>query len=318
MTQPDNTRVENPAAPHHDDLVGDEPVWHARAERATGTPLGFPVPDDTKRRFAEGVARIKRAGRRSVPASSSVGGRDRTAASGQHPESIPDGRDQPGKARRILFTRSRTLGDADLVRYALRPLRAAGAVLVVGDAGGADRLATDAWRCWGLPVEVHRKDWKRDGRAAGFRRDERMVAAAADACVALIHNNSRGATQCAQRAEEASITTYRIFIAPPEGPSLPTGVHTADITMSIARADHDTDATATGPAGTPSPSDAAMSAPGTAGREDGAAIADTIGRAGLGHPHPAADHSAALTPPVDAAGSSAGIEHVTQGGLEAW
>lgn len=110
---------------------------------------------------------------------------------------------------RILITGSRTWTDDRAIRAALEPWRAPGAVLVHGDARGADRIAAAIWRHWHLPVEVDPAAWERDGRRAGLLRNARMVARGADVCLAFIHNRSRGACHCAALAEAAGIPTHR-------------------------------------------------------------------------------------------------------------
>jgi hypothetical protein len=110
---------------------------------------------------------------------------------------------------RILITGSRTWTDNTVIRDALTPHRAPGAVLVHGNAHGADRIAAGIWRSWGLPVETHPADWHTHGRAAGMVRNRHMVILGADICLAFIHNHSPGATHCAATANQAGIPTHR-------------------------------------------------------------------------------------------------------------
>jgi SLOG family YspA-like protein len=109
---------------------------------------------------------------------------------------------------RILITGSRTWTDNTVIRDALAPYRSPGAVLVHGGARGADRIAAAIWRRWGLLVEAHPADWSIE-RAAGVIRNRRMVALGADVCLAFIREHSRGATHCADTAENAGIPTRR-------------------------------------------------------------------------------------------------------------
>ncbi len=85
---------------------------------------------------------------------------------------------------RILITGSRTWTATTPLRTALHTWRhrLPGAVLVHGDARGADRIAAAIWRSWGLPVEAHSADWARHGRAAGHGRNWAMVALGATVC----------------------------------------------------------------------------------------------------------------------------------------
>jgi hypothetical protein len=98
---------------------------------------------------------------------------------------------------RILVTGSRTWTDNTIIRDALTPFRTPGAVLVHGNARGADRIAAGIWRTWGLPTEAHTADWDTHGRAAGMHRNRHMVALGADMCLAFIRDHSPGATHCA-------------------------------------------------------------------------------------------------------------------------
>ncbi|HEY0641295.1 MAG TPA: DUF4031 domain-containing protein [Pseudonocardiaceae bacterium] len=122
--------------------------------------------------------------------------------------------DQTANGRRVLVTGSRTWTDRGVIADKLREAARAhpGATLVHGAARGADRIAAAIWRRWGLPTEPHPvgpADWDRDGPSAGHVRNRRMVALGADLCVAFIHNNSPGATGCADHAERAGIPTDR-------------------------------------------------------------------------------------------------------------
>ncbi|MEC3976248.1 SLOG family protein [Amycolatopsis sp. H20-H5] len=110
---------------------------------------------------------------------------------------------------RILVTGSRTWTDTTTVRDVLVEAwqRFPGAILVSGACPrGADRLAEQCWTRWGGTVERWPAEWDRYGRAAGFRRNEHMVNAGADLCLAFIHSGSRGATHCAAAAQRAGIT----------------------------------------------------------------------------------------------------------------
>lgn len=123
---------------------------------------------------------------------------------------------------RVLVTGSRTWDDAATIRAALDAVAfgASGAgytrlVVVHGCANGADELA-DIWvRTWPIgelhvTAERHPALWQIHGKRAGILRNDEMVRAGADLCLAFIRDGSPGATHCAERAGEAGIP-LRVF-----------------------------------------------------------------------------------------------------------
>ena len=91
--------------------------------------------------------------------------------------------------QRVLITGSRKFpgtqeGWAHL-RAALKPYARKDVILIHGGASGADSMAGYIWSQWGLPVEVHKADWIKYGKSAGYKRNELMVAHGADVCVAF-------------------------------------------------------------------------------------------------------------------------------------
>lgn len=129
---------------------------------------------------------------------------------------------QAAPMKRILVTGSRTWTNEQMMRNELvRAYRELNGdrgdlrdiVLVHGGAAGADTMAGQIWWSARLPVEVHEAKWKTNGvyfAGAGRARNQKMVDLGADLCLAFIKNNSRGASHCAQAAEDAGIPV-RIF-----------------------------------------------------------------------------------------------------------
>ena len=111
--------------------------------------------------------------------------------------------------RRVLVTGSRTWTDTSVIRDALAAVWHPDTVLVTGACPrGADLLAEQCWTRWGGPVQRWPARWKRDGPAAGPRRNQHMVDLGADLCLAFIHHHSRGASHCATAARRAGIPTH--------------------------------------------------------------------------------------------------------------
>lgn len=89
---------------------------------------------------------------------------------------------------RILVTGSQEWDDEASIHRVLKALwiLAPEALLVSGGCPrGADALCERAWRGLGGEVKRYRPDWDKYGRAAGFRRSEKMVLLGADICVAF-------------------------------------------------------------------------------------------------------------------------------------
>jgi len=81
---------------------------------------------------------------------------------------------------------------------------------------GADKIAADwvEWRWWNtvIPASIldqdpHPADWDRLGKAAGPIRNQQMVDAGADLCLAFPLNTSPGTSDCIKRARTAGIPT---------------------------------------------------------------------------------------------------------------
>jgi hypothetical protein len=83
------------------------------------------------------------------------------------------------------------------------------AVLVHGDCPKGDRDAAGMWRGLGGEVEAWPAQWAQQGRAAGFIRNTAMVESAPALVLCFLNGNSKGASHCAQLAEDAGIPVVR-------------------------------------------------------------------------------------------------------------
>lgn len=116
--------------------------------------------------------------------------------------------------KRLLVTGSRTWLNEDKVAFELG--RAVGELsnggekvtVVHGGANGVDSMVHQLAASIGIPVEVHRAEWRPYGiynPQAGRYRNQVMVDLGADLCLAFIKAGSHGASHCAQAAEDAGI-----------------------------------------------------------------------------------------------------------------
>ena len=82
-------------------------------------------------------------------------------------------------------------------------------MLIHGDAKGADRLGRDWARSRNVPIETYPADWRKDGKAAGPIRNQRMLAEGRpDAVVAFRGGN--GTAHMVRIAQKAGIKIYDV------------------------------------------------------------------------------------------------------------
>ena len=123
---------------------------------------------------------------------------------------------------RVLVTGSRTWPNPVLIERYLDILyskvltvitRCDDMLLIHGDClTGGDAFA-DAWAIEsGVKVRRYPAQWETYGKSAGFKRNRYMVRRGADICVAFIHNNSRGASDCFRLARDAGIPCIGIML----------------------------------------------------------------------------------------------------------
>ena len=77
-------------------------------------------------------------------------------------------------------------------------------VIVSGGARGADKAGEKYANDWGYDLEIYPADWKKHGKAAGFRRNEQM-AQTADAVIAFWDGESHGTKHMIDVAEEKGL-----------------------------------------------------------------------------------------------------------------
>ena len=119
---------------------------------------------------------------------------------------------------RILITGSRDWTNIETISAAIMGAAEADGctpdmvTIVHGGAIGADSMAAEYAEKNGYNIEEHPVVWRPYGiynPRAGLARNSDMVNLGADACLAFIRNGSRGASDCARKAEAAGIPTSR-------------------------------------------------------------------------------------------------------------
>jgi hypothetical protein len=116
----------------------------------------------------------------------------------------------------VTGTRNPTTGlMGDRVRYALGSIAyqlcPEGGELLYGEASGVDTTAKEFWESLGPEYSTRGFPYKSElGRAGGPIRNQEMVDAGPDLCVAFPVPGSKGTYDCARRAEAAKIPTFII------------------------------------------------------------------------------------------------------------
>jgi hypothetical protein len=113
---------------------------------------------------------------------------------------------------RVLVTGSRDWTDRDLIRAKLLEVyrKHPTALLIHGDARGADRLAADIWTRMGGQAKPYPANWRPSGRynpQAGNVRNDLMVSTMPDLVLAFFQMDAsnRGTSDCVKRALAAGL-----------------------------------------------------------------------------------------------------------------
>jgi hypothetical protein len=116
---------------------------------------------------------------------------------------------------RILITGGRNWTDRETIMHALleaaRGLHWEDVTVVHGGAPGADTIAAELAHGFGMNVEIHMANWQEFHRAAGPIRNQAMVDAGADICLAFLMPNSKGTADCVHRAKKAGIKVREYY-----------------------------------------------------------------------------------------------------------
>lgn len=107
---------------------------------------------------------------------------------------------------RVIVAGSRTFTDYGFLKKTLDKAfeKHKPTSIVCGEAKGADLLGRRYAEEHGIKVDSYPADWTKNGKAAGYIRNEQM-ADAADACICFIKNNSAGSTHMAETARKKGL-----------------------------------------------------------------------------------------------------------------
>lgn len=111
---------------------------------------------------------------------------------------------------RVLVTGSRDWPYPERVTDALNHVGDVTEVVHGGCPTGADEMAMQWCLRHKVSMRIFPARWAEHGRAAGPIRNQQMVNAGADICLAFIWGGSKGASGTADMAEAAGIRTIRI------------------------------------------------------------------------------------------------------------
>ena len=109
-----------------------------------------------------------------------------------------------GAEVRVIVCGSRRWADRDMIRRALVEVGAT--VVIEGEAQGADTIAREIAEELSIPVETYPADWERYGKAAGPKRNARMLAEGRpDIVLAFPLPESNGTLDMVKKARAAGI-----------------------------------------------------------------------------------------------------------------
>lgn len=120
---------------------------------------------------------------------------------------------------RVVIAGSRDLTDDRLVEEAVRLSGFTVTTVISGTARGVDKLGERWAEGYGVPVERFPADWGRYGRAAGYRRNQAMVEAAAKApeggaVIAVWDGVSRGTRHTIDIARQRGVPVFILRVPP--------------------------------------------------------------------------------------------------------
>jgi hypothetical protein len=104
----------------------------------------------------------------------------------------------------IAVVGSRTFTDYFLLEDVLNEHTTSLDTLVSGGAAGADTLAEHYAKDYGLKMIVHKPEWKKYGRAAGFIRNQ-LIVDDADILIAFWDGKSKGTQHSINLAKQKGI-----------------------------------------------------------------------------------------------------------------
>ena len=109
---------------------------------------------------------------------------------------------------RVLVCGSRTWSDTGAIAKQLDPLCRKISLIIQGGAKGADQCAKDYAEKMEIPFLTYTAEWSRYGRAAGPKRNQRMLDEGKPDLVLAFHKNldsSKGTKDMVNKAKKAGV-----------------------------------------------------------------------------------------------------------------
>lgn len=112
---------------------------------------------------------------------------------------------------KLAIVGSRNFTNYEIVEETLSTLEEPITEIISGGAPGADSLAEDWAKKQNIPITVHKADWAKYGRAAGPKRNKKIIEDC-DICIAFWDGTSKGTKNAIALSQKAGKKTKVVII----------------------------------------------------------------------------------------------------------